>query len=358
MPETPEDDFNALPRGTRLRVLVLITAALVLVFTLVWLLSGGGAEFFYRKIYVHAYVADSAGLTKSMPVMLNGVQVGQVQSVRLANTTDNSRAVRMDLKIEERYGADIPVDSIAAVTATNLIGDEYVNISAGKSLEHVGNGSEIASLVQSGSFNPADLVVSLQATIDRVNTILDEIQQGDTPLAEFVRGNDLYRNLLSQVLSIQHTIRVYADPKSVTGKMLINDEFYNQLRQPILNIDHALEQIQRGENPTGKLINDPSTYDNAVAQMRTVHQSLMDARAGKGPMGQMLESDDQYRQLQAQVHALDQSVEMLTHGEGAFAQLLQSSQLYDALNGQSRSARVLLHDFRDDPQKFLRIKLF
>ncbi len=358
MAQDPEEDFNALPRGIRTRISAVILAAVLIALTLVYLLSGGGAEFFHRKIFLHAYLADSGGLAPGLDVMLNGVKVGLVRSVRLAGTSDPTRVVRIELKIEERYRSDIPVDSIAAVTATNLVGDTYVNISAGKSATHVEDGAEIASLIQTGSFNPADLVASLRTTIDTVNTILDGIQKGDTPLAQTVRGSDLYLNLVHQVEQIQKTIRIYSDPRTPTGKMLFSDEFYNQIRQPILNIDHALEEIQRGETPAGKLINDSSAYDNAVSRIRSVHQTLVENNAGKGSAGALLKSDDQYRQIQAQLRAIDQSVDTLTHGDGAVAQLLQSAQLYDALAGQSGNTRTFLHEFRDNPQKFLRIKIF
>jgi phospholipid/cholesterol/gamma-HCH transport system substrate-binding protein len=351
MADQADDDLEALPPGTRLRVIALVAAALGLVFVIVWLLSGGGAELFKKKFALHAFLSDGGGLARGADVRLNGVNVGKVTKVGLTPTLDPNRIVRVDMQIQNRYEKDIPIDSIAALTADNILGDKYVNITAGKGRETVADGAEIASLIQNGSFNPADLVASLQDTLARVDAILTDIQQGNSPLAQFIRGSDFYQSLQAQVDGIQKAVKTIADPNGSTGQLLFGTDLYNQIRQPILNIDRTLEQIQRGENPAGRFLNDPAAYDHAVVQVRELHQSI--ARTH-----QQLESDAQYEQLRAQIHAIDQAVDNLTKGDGAFAQMLQTSQLYDNLAGKSASARDFAKDFRQNPQKYLRIKIF
>lgn len=358
MPEERDEELDALPPGTRTRSAGVILAAIALLFVISWLLSGGGSEFFRSKIQLHIFLSDTGGLSKGADVLLNGVQAGKVANVFLTKTTDPNRAIQVDLRVEKSLQDRIPVDSIAALTADNLLGDKFVNIQAGKASQTVVDGAEIASLIQSGSFNPADLVSSLQATLQRVDLIISQIQQGDTPLAQFVNGNDFYSKLLSQVEAVQLAIQSVAGPKTQMGQMLFSDAFYNSVRQPILNIDHMLEQLQRGETPAGKLLTSPAVYDNAVAQIRNVHRSVADLNSNQGSAAALLHSDAQYRKLQAQIRGIDQAIDRLTAGNGQFAQLLQSRQLYDSVDLQSKKSEAFLRDFRQDPRKFLRIKPF
>ena len=355
-----EEELDSIPAGTRMRSAVVIITAILIASVLVYFLSGGGAEFFHKKSDLRTFVSNSSGLEPNADVMLNGVSIGKVRRVLLADAPDRdpNRAVRIDMMIEQRYMSMVPVDSIAALTANNMLGDEFVNITRGQASASVGDGSELASLISNGSFNPADLIASLQTTVKRVDAILTEIQQGNSPTAQFIRGTELYTSILGQIAAVQKSIAVYADPHSEISRMLFKDEFYNQIRQPILNVDHALEEIQRGENPVGKMITSSSQYDQAVAQVRSVHQSITDADSSNGPDAQWLKSDQKYLQIQAQLHSIDQQVDLLTQGNGQFAKLLQSRELYDSLNGQSTKARTFLREFRQDPQKFLRIKIF
>jgi hypothetical protein len=159
------------------------------------------------------------------------------------------------------------------------------------------------------------------------------------------------------VEGVHKIIQSAAGPKTEIGQMLFSDALYNQIRQPILNIDHMLEEIQRGETPTGRLFTSDATYNNALAPIRNVHQTLIDLNAGKGN-GQMLKSDDQYRKLEAQLRNIDRTIDQLTTGNGKFAQLLASRQMYDSLDVRAKTTGTFLKEFRETPQKFLRIKPF
>ena len=357
MADDSKPDFEALPAGTRTRIAGVIAAAVFLFLTLVWLLSGGGTEFFRPKIHIYTYLSDSGGLSPDADVLLNGAKAGKVGSVGLAQSHDPNKAIRVELRIERRFMDNIPVDSIAALTADSLLGDKYVNITVGRAGEHVEDGAEIASLIQSGSFNPADLVSSLQATLQRVDAILTEIQAGKTPTAQFVMGSQLYLNLRDQVESIQHAIQQTAGPKTQLGQMLFSDAFYNQMRQSILNVDHMLEEMQRSDTKSGKFLNDPSAYNSALGQVRNIHASLNDLNSGKGN-GALLKSDEQYRKLLAQLTDLNQKIDTLTTGNGKFAQLLKSRELYDSAEAKTKSMGAFLREFREEPRKFERVKLF
>jgi len=347
-----------MPKGTVLRISAVAVAALVLALFLALLLSGGGAEFFRTKFPLRTYLSDAAGLTKGAFVMLNGVVVGRVEKVSLTSTLDPNRVVEVRMSIQRRFMANIPVDSIAAITATDLIGGtEFVNIALGKAPEHVAEGAEIASLIQSGSFNPADLVASLRDTMSRIDFILTDIQQGQSPLAKVVHGDALYVSIGHQLTILEASIAGFADRKTPNGQMIYSDADYKKMSQMVTDVDHSLAQIQSGQGQLGKLLEDPGQYDRALAQIQKVHQTLADDNAGKGAAGAWLASDVKYKELHDRIQSIDKMVDQLTDPKAGFGKLLESRALYDSLNQQAKKARDFEREFRLNPRKYERIQV-
>ncbi|WP_180539745.1 MlaD family protein [Nevskia soli] len=354
MPEERDEELEGIPRGTVLRVLVVASGGVLLVLVLAWLLSGGGTEFFDRKFTLHTYVADSAELAKGDDVDFSGVKVGTVKYVGLNRSNDPNRAVRIDLQVDAHYLNRIPVDSEATLTETNVVGDKLINITPGKATQHVEDGSEIPSLMQNGSFNPADLEQSLRDSLSRLDALFDEIQGGKTPLAQIIKGDDIYRNLETQVANIQ---KVIGNRRTPLGKQILGDELYEQISQPVLKVDRELADIQQGKGKFGRYLSSSADYDNWVAQARNIHKTLADDNAGKGAAGQWLTSDDRYNQLRARIESINTSVDNLLSPTSGFGKLLNSSEMYTSLNTQAVHIRDFTHEFRETPQKFMRIQV-
>ena len=74
------------------------------------------------------------------PVKIAGVRVGQVESIALEPGKD---VADVKLSIDNRYNA-IPVDSIAAVFTSGLLGDQYVGIEYGHAKKYVAAGGKLA----------------------------------------------------------------------------------------------------------------------------------------------------------------------------------------------------------------------
>ena len=93
---------------------------------LLWLASGGA----WRKNYdvYEAVVNESvAGLNISAPVKYNGVDVGKVQSIRLAQDAPDKVVLRLAIE----RGTPVKTDSSAMLKTQGLTGIAYVEISGG-----------------------------------------------------------------------------------------------------------------------------------------------------------------------------------------------------------------------------------
>jgi phospholipid/cholesterol/gamma-HCH transport system substrate-binding protein len=89
---------------------------------------------------VQAHFANIGQLKERAPVKIAGVRVGQVRSIAL---DPHREAADVTLAIDERY-RNIPVDSVATIFTSGLLGDQYVGIQYGSSKKAVADGGTLA----------------------------------------------------------------------------------------------------------------------------------------------------------------------------------------------------------------------
>ena len=102
------------------------------------------------------------------------------------------RLVRIDMQLPEHTLKDIPSDSLASISAANVLGTKYINIKSGKGTTTVGpdqeipsvNTGEIQDLVQQGF----GVMNSLQDTVQRVDKIVGLVESGQRQHRQIAGG--------------------------------------------------------------------------------------------------------------------------------------------------------------------------
>ncbi|MGA2738395.1 MAG: MlaD family protein [Bryobacteraceae bacterium] len=347
-------------RWSQLKVGVVAFAAMVILGVLIFLLTGN-RNIFERDQIVRTYMADGAGMTESTPVRLNGILAGAVQGIRLSGSKDPRRAVEFRLTIQEKYMREIPEDSTAAVTAANLLGSKFIDITKGKSATPVKPGGELRSLqtqdIPELMAQSANLIQTLQDISKRADDMLADINAGKGNLGKLLRDEELYKRLNAIAAEGQQLLADVRNGKGTLSKLIYDDSLYQEVRAPIKRIDQMLADLQQGQGTAGKLLKDPQVYDEAqqtLAEMRRLTQEL---NAGKGTAGKLLKDDQLYTQLTGLTAKLDATIDRINSGQGTVGQLLVNPQMYEAMNGAMREFQGLAKDIRSNPKKFLRIKL-
>src|SRR5579863_9161287 len=129
----------------RLKVGLLTVAALTIFGIAVFLITGD-YNFFEGVSTVYTYLSDSAALAQGAPVSLNGITVGKVRQIVLSGLRDPQKQVRVDMEIRSGYMTRIPVDSVTSLSAANLLGTKFVNITRGKDPKHIADRGTLPSL--------------------------------------------------------------------------------------------------------------------------------------------------------------------------------------------------------------------
>jgi len=336
---------------------LLAGSALTIVGVLVWLLTGGGVGLFASKIDIKTYMPDATGLGVGGPVRLNGIAVGAVKRIAISHYLDAQRAVRVDLRLESKYASRIPVDSLTSIGSDTLIGDKFVDIASGKARRTVADGSELPSEPADTAADKADLIYSIQNSLRKIDDILIAVASPDTPLGHYVMGDKEYQSAIHSIEEFEVSMRGLVARGTPTGDVVFGTN-YSKWDKSVRSIDDTLAAIQRGEGQAGRLYASDDQYNQILAKVRDLRKSIADFRAQMAKTGASLQDDEAYRKLTRTLSDMDRSLAALNRGEGQFGQLLTSPQLYESLAGSLNNLDAFLRDFRSNPRKYLRTKIF
>ena len=344
----------------QLRVGVLVIFALIIVGALVFLLTGTKGLFTADEV-VYTYLEDSAALAAGAPVRLNGILVGKIDRVELSGESTPRRAIRVTLEVERDRLRQIPVDSVAAIAAENVLGAKFINIRRGQATTSVQPGGEIQA-EDTADFDEVmrqgnTLLSQLQLILKRVDAIVGLIEVGKGSIGKLLVDEELYNRLLSIVGDAQKITTAMSTPQGTIGKLLYDDTMYSDLRNSLARVDTMLAGLEAGQGTAGKLLKDEALYEEIRGSVVELRRVVADLNAGKGTAGKLLKDEALHNQLRASLNKVDTMIDRINAGQGTIGQLLVNPQLYDTINGATGEMQQLLKDIRANPKKFLRIKL-
>lgn len=316
--------------------------ALAIVLELMYLLTGG--TWLQPKTYLRTYLTDTAGLDEGASVELNGVEIGQVVSLHLMESRDRTRVVEARLKIEERFLRHIPEDSVTGIDSETLLGDNYINITRGRSARPAQPGGELRFRPPTDFLKGIDLA-QFDAQLKAIDQIIRDAQAGKGDLGVFFATDQLYRDALSRLTKLERTMKAAKDAHSSLGQLLYSSKMADDLSASLRELDDRLAKLQ-----ASPLLRDSAQYEQIRDQLARVRSAL--------PKGKMFASDEDYVEWNRRLAAWTESLDALNSGEGAMGNMLVNAQTYESLSGSLRNLETTLKEFRENPQKFLRLKLF
>jgi phospholipid/cholesterol/gamma-HCH transport system substrate-binding protein len=353
MPDPKKMQWKQLKVGIVALVAMIISGILILLLT-------GNENPFGGKFPLRTYLADSGGMAEGSSVRLNGILAGTIKKVQLSGSKDPKRMVEMQMQIDSKFLAEIPEDSTAAISAANLLGDKYINITKGKSPKHVESGGEVQSLqlqdIPQLIETATAILNSFQKVVNRVDGLLAGIDAGNGNIGKLLKDDELYTRADDTVKDVNDLVKKVRDSNGTISKLLYDDGLYNDIRKPIQRLDDMMAQLQKGKGTAGKLLTDELVYEDVRKSIADLKGMLEGINAGKGTVGKLVKDEDLYKQLNLITTKVNTAIDKINAGQGTLGQLMVNPQLYDSLNGATREAQALVKDMRANPKKFLRIK--
>jgi phospholipid/cholesterol/gamma-HCH transport system substrate-binding protein len=143
-------------KWSQLKVGITVVAASITLSVLIFLMSNTGG-LFTPKIILRSYFDNAGGLRVGAPVRLEGVDVGNVASIRVvADPARKLTPVEVRMKVSTRYTATIHKDSLTALSTAGVLGETYIDINSAQAKDRQ---------VRDGDTLPAENVPDFQDVV-------------------------------------------------------------------------------------------------------------------------------------------------------------------------------------------------
>lgn len=237
-------------------------------------------DVFTRKVKVMFVAASGEGLSKSMPVMYSGFQIGRVQDIELRDDGN----VELQAKIPERYKKWVKPDSTATIQAQGVIGANSIVLAGGDmSAAEIKDGQTYMLKREKGI---PDLLAKIEPMIEDLKNIFQNIDNVTTSISKkspmlenFMEGagalgNDMKQKkgslgylvrsdyLKDQVQEIVAQIKVIeGNVQKITEKV---DTRVDDTKPVIQDLDKGIIAIKEGAEKIGKLAKNLDTTVNKI----------------------------------------------------------------------------------------------
>lgn len=261
---------------------------------------------FRGRYYVSTVVQDAGGIRKGDPVQMKGVNVGRIRDFII-----DGRGVRVTMELQHDGGYQVPADSRVAIVSGGLLQSMVAEIIPGQSEQPVRDGAVLPSVE----------TPTLTGTVETLSADADTV---------LLRAQ--------QLLSTQTIGAVGASAQQMQELLVQLTALASEQRTQLTALTGTLQRSAQGLEG---VLNQPEL---ARAVARTDSMTLkLDAATGS------------LQQATASLAALAQRVDS---GEGTLGKLTRDDELYQNLNAAVTSLNELTADIRENPRKYINLRVF
>ncbi len=336
---------------SELKVGVLIVIAIAILSAIVVLVLGVESPF-ERRYTLYTYLPNIGGLRPDSQVMLEGVVVGSVDNFEFAEI---DKGVQIKMRILKKYQDRIRTDSIAKLRSLGLLGDKYIELNQGTV-----NGRVLQEGETVTGAPPLDLdemiakgthtFDNISDTVDNIKALTQGMLQGEGTVGKLVRDDSLFKNA-------NETMRRLHEGRGTVAKLLNDPSLYNDLSATAANLRSVSTKLQSGEGAAGKLLTNKEVADSVEKSVKNIEGVIARMAKGDGTLGRLSTDPALYNNLNKLAENLRPVTERVAKGEGTVGQLFTDKELYNNSNKFMSELVMLVHDIREDPKKYLRIRL-
>lgn len=331
------------------------------------LLMGQKTKMFVPKGQLRVVMDDVAGLKEGAPVWLAGVDVGVVTAINFSNPQKTNE---VEILLEAEHGAlrKIGPDSLITIKTRGLMGEKYVDITP----SHYYSQTPPVILRGSAATRLDDVIQKAGSTFDRVNTIVDSINQGKGTLGRLNTDPALYKNIVKLTNELSALTITINRGEGTLGKLNRSPEPYNRLISILTRADQTLQDIQHSDGSLNKLIYDKELYvklealaDKSVQAADDVRELNRKLSSKEGTLGKLIGDRELYdkglsllTRADDSVKAIEEIAARVKSGEGTLGKTINEKELYERMNRMVDSVDLLVGDIKKNPGRYVKFSLF
>ncbi len=349
-------------KWSQLRVgLTVIFASLTL--ALLLFLMSGTTGLFSKRIMLISYFDNASGLRVGAPVRLNGVDIGNVVSLRIVPEKEKQLTpVEVTMKVSTKYSFNLRRDSETSLDTAGVLGETYLDIDSSQAIGPLAKNGDILPIHAHPDFN--EVVRSSQSTLQNMDALLkraDRIlafaESGKGSLGKLIYDPKLYDQLSQTVTEFNGIVDQIAKGQGSLGQLINSNDAYNKFVATLDKINAVVDDLQAGKGTAGKFLKDPSLYNSANDTIANLKKVSEDINAGKGTLGKLTKDEELAKKIDTTVTKLAALTTALDAGQGTAGKLFKDETLYNNANQMLTETQNLVKAIRQDPKKYLSIKL-
>ncbi len=337
---------------------VLIASATLAV--LIFLMSGT-AGWFTSKITLRSYFDNAGGLREGAPVRLAGVDIGNVETVRIVDGKPTT-PVEVTMKVTTKYRRNLLKDSVTLLSTAGVLGETYVDIDSSTAKGPVATDGDTLATREQPQIE--DVVRASQSTLQNMDALLkraDRIlafaESGKGSLGKLIYDPTLYNRLSVTVADLQKIVDQVGSGQGSLGALISRNDAYDKFLATLDKMNAVIDDMQQGKGTAGKFLKDPTLYNNANDTIANMKKLTDDINAGKGTIGKLSKDEELAKKLDTTITKLSELTTELEAGQGTVGKLIKDESLYNNANQALVEARDLLKGLRENPKKYLSIKM-
>lgn len=350
----------------QVRAGVFIFTALALLAVAI-IMMGQKTKMFVDKKSLLVVMDDVLGLKVGAPVWLAGVDVGLVNDIRFSDPK-HSNEVQIEMEVDSGALKKIGTDSHISIKTRGLMGEKYVDITPSSQY------SELPPTTLRGtpSAKLDDVVQKAGASFDKLNGIIDNINQGKGTLGRLNKDETLYTNVARLAIEMKDLMTTINRGDGTLGRLNRDPEPFNKLISILNRADRTLQDIQTADGTLNRLIYDKELYtklsllaDKSNQAADVVSDLNKKITSKEGTIGLLLNDREFYDKGIALLSRADSSVKSIEEvttriksGEGTAAKLVNDKQLYEQMNRMVEDVDALVKDFKEHPRKYIKFSVF
>jgi phospholipid/cholesterol/gamma-HCH transport system substrate-binding protein len=295
-----------------------------------------GMGFLARSTKFRAVVAHTQGLKVGGPVKMNGVDIGNVHQIAIAQSSPSETPrVEITFTIRNTVASLIREDAIVVIRPMGLLGDKFIEVNPGTpSKPPLPAGSLIAGKAEMDFTRITD---DAAVTIEHVNTA---------------------------VLEMQKILTAISQGQGTANKFLNDPGLYDQSKKVMDNLENAsekgiklLNKVEKGEGTIGKLMTDKELYNRANQAVKELTE-LADKLNDKNGTLVKLSDPELYRKLDGITTRGEQLLKKVESGEGTMGKLVTQDELYKRADKLLTEVEEFVAEVKKNPKKYFKFSVF
>ncbi len=171
------------------KVGIFILIGFIILFVMIF--SIGEVYFFRPGYHINVTFNFANGIAMNAPVRLAGIEVGEVDNIRIYYDTNEERT-KVELSAWIKRDVSIEEDAEAVINTLGLLGEKYLEVFPGKSKRFLADNSVLAGI---DPISTENMTIELKKLLDTLVTVAERIEKGEGTVGRLLTDDSLYQNL-------------------------------------------------------------------------------------------------------------------------------------------------------------------